>query len=288
MRIHVAIATTGRPDIAMRTVARLRCQSRPADGIVVVGAQARDVAGIDATVTGTETLLAARGLCKQRNAALDWLEGKSDVIVFFDDDFVPAHDYLANLERLMSEAPSVVGATGWLVDDGAQGDEIDFAEAERRLDVAGETPRGMTRPSASLYGCNMAFRLSAAAGMRFDEHLPLYGWQEDVDFTHQLSWRGTLLRTSTLTGIHLGTRGGRTSGRRLGYSQVANVVYLWRKGTMRPWLGERLLFQNIVSNVVRSVWPEPDIDRRGRLMGNILAILDLLRGTLDPCRIEAL
>lgn len=288
MRIHVAIATTGRPDIAMRTVARLRRQSRPADGIVVVGAHARDLAGIDAAAPSTETLLAPRGLCKQRNAALDRLEGRSDVIVFFDDDFVPAHDYLANLERLMSETPSVVGATGWLVDDGAQGDEIDFAEAERRLDVGGETPKAMIRPCASLYGCNMAFRLSVASGMRFDEHLPLYGWQEDVDFTHQLSWRGTLLRTSTLTGIHLGTRGGRTSGRRLGYSQVANVVYLWRKGTMRPWLGERLLFQNIVSNVVRSVWPEPDIDRRGRLMGNLLAIVDLWRGTLDPCRIEAL
>jgi hypothetical protein len=31
--------------------------------------------------------------------------------------------------------------------------------------------------------------------------------------------------------------GGRTSGRRLGYSQVANIIYLRRKGTMPAPLG---------------------------------------------------
>ena len=86
----------------------------------------------------------------------------------------------------------------------------------------------------------------------------------------------------------MGARSGKTSGKRLGYSQIANVIYLWRKGTMCPWLGERLLFQNIVSNVVRSLWPEPDIDRRGRLVGNLLALRDLVTGRIDPERIEAL
>ncbi len=57
---------------------------------------------------------------------------------------------------------------------------------------------------------------------------------------------------------------------------------------MCPWLGERLLFQNITSNVVRSLWPEQDIDRRGRLMGNLLALRDLVAGRIDPERIEAL
>src|SRR3546814_1801485 len=134
----------------------------------------------------------------------------------------------------------------------------------------------------------MACRSSAAKGLRFDEKLPLYGWQEDVDFTHQLSWRGTLLRTSRLTGIHMGARSGKTSGKRLGYSQIANIVYLWRKGTMRPWHGQKLLFQNIVSNLIRSLWPEPDIDRHGRLAGNLLAITDLLKGRIDPQRLESL
>jgi hypothetical protein len=49
-----------------------------------------------------------------------------------------------------------------------------------------------------------------------------------------------------------------------------------------------MLFQNIASNAVRSLWSEPDIDRRGRLVGNLVAFADLLRGQIDPQRIESL
>jgi GT2 family glycosyltransferase len=288
MRIHVVIATTGRPEIARRVVRRLGEQARPVDGVVVVGASPDDVTGIDGALGNLETLISRKGLCRQRNAALDHLDGRCDVAIFLDDDFVPANDFVARLETMLRERPDVVGATGVLVMDGAQGRPVDFDEAVARLDLTGDRPAMHESECLSLYGCNMAIRMSAAKGLRFDEKLPLYGWQEDVDYTHQLSWRGRLLRTSQLTGVHLGTRSGKTSGKRLGYSQIANVVYLWRKGTMRPWLGERLLFQNIVSNLVRSIWPERDIDRRGRLVGNLLALRDLLNGTIDPERIEIL
>jgi GT2 family glycosyltransferase len=288
MRIHAVIATTGRPDIVKRVVTRIAEQSRPPDGVLVVGASPDDIAGLDGAFDKLETMISRRGLCRQRNAALDHLGDSTDVVAFFDDDFVPADDFLARLEALLSEQPDVVGATGVLVADGAQGHQIGFDDAVSRLDHSSDRPAPSKSDCLSLYGCNMAIRLSAAAGLRFDEKLPLYGWQEDVDFTHQLSWRGRLVKTSELTGIHMGARSGKTSGKRLGYSQIANIVYLWRKGTMCPWLGERLLFQNIVSNVVRSLWPEHDIDRRGRLVGNLLALRDLMKGTIDPERIEAL
>jgi hypothetical protein len=288
MRIHIAIATTGRPAILKKVVARLARQTRLADGVIVVGAMPADVAGLAGTLPNLEVAIAAKGLCKQRNFALDRLRGRCEVVVFFDDDFLPAHDFLAALETLFEARPDVVGVTGRLVADGARANPMTFEEAEWRLDRAGERPVRAFRECASLYGCNMAFRLDAARDMRFDEALPLYGWQEDVDFTHQLSWRGRLMFTSDLTGIHLGARSGKTSGKRLGYSQIANIVYLWRKGTMRPWLGEELLFRNLVANTVRSLWPERDIDRRGRLAGNLLAIGDLLRGRIDPRRIETL
>ncbi|MGB5077313.1 MAG: glycosyltransferase family 2 protein [Sphingorhabdus sp.] len=288
MRIHAVIATTGRPAIVKQVVSRICEQSRPPDGVLVVGASPEDIAGLEGGCDNLETLVSRRGLCRQRNAALDHLRERTDVVAFFDDDFVPADDFLAQLEALLSEQPEVVGATGVLVADGAQGHPISFDDAVNRLDRSGIRPMPSKSDCLSLYGCNMAIRLSAAAGLRFDEKLPLYGWQEDVDFTHQLSWRGRLVKTSELTGVHMGARNGKTSGKRLGYSQIANVVYLWRKGTMCPWLGERLLFQNIVSNVVRSVWPEHDIDRRGRLVGNLLALRDLIAGTIDPERIEAL
>lgn len=288
MRIHAVIATTGRPETVKRVVARIGMQTRPADGVLVVGASPADIAGLEGTLGNLELLVARKGLCRQRNAALDHLEGRCDVVVFFDDDFVPADDFLAKLEALLKARPDVVGATGILIADGAQSAPISFEDAEQQLDNPRAAAPAGEFDCRSLYGCNMAIRMAAARGLRFDEKLPLYGWQEDVDFTYQLSWRGRLVRTGRLTGIHMGARNGKTSGKRLGYSQIANVIYLWRKGTMRPWLGERLLVQNILSNVVRSIWPERDIDRRGRLAGNLLALRDLFNGTIDPERIEAL
>jgi GT2 family glycosyltransferase len=288
MRIHIAIATTGRPDIVGKLVERLALQTRPADGVIVVGAAPADIAGIAGAIPGLEVIVAEKGLCRQRNAALDRLRGQCDVAVFFDDDFLPAHDYLRSLERLLRARPGVVGVTGRLVADGAHAQPIDFAEAAHRLDELAERPPPTYRECSSLYGCNMAFRLEVAGEQRFDENLPLYGWWEDVDFTHRLSWSGKLVCTSQVTGIHLGARSGKTSGKRLGYSQIANIVYLSRKGTLRRWTGEEQLVRNLMANAIKSLWPEPDIDRRGRLAGNLLAIGDLIKGRIDPRRIETL
>jgi hypothetical protein len=155
-------------------------------------------------------------------------------------------------------------------------------------DKSDGAPGTQIRPRKALYGCNMAIRMEAAAGLSFDEALPLYGWQEDIDFTYQLGRRGRLISTGLVTGVHLGAKGGRSSGKRIGYSQVANIVYLWRKGTMEPGLGERLMRQNLLSNLARSVWPEPHIDRRGRLIGNMLALKDWATGRIDPRRIETM
>jgi hypothetical protein len=78
---------------------------------------------------------------------------------------------------------------------------------------------------------------------------------------------------------------GRSPGRRLGYSQVANPVYLLRKGSYSAGRAGRSVGRNIAANVARAFWPEAYIDRRGRLAGNALAILDFCRGRLAPERI---
>jgi hypothetical protein len=43
--------------------------------------------------------------------------------------------------------------------------------------------------------------------------------------------------------------------------------------------------QNIAANLLKSLAPEPWIDRRGRLRGNLIALLDIARGQVDPRRI---
>jgi hypothetical protein len=55
-------------------------------------------------------------------------------------------------------------------------------------------------PREALYGCNMALRMADVGDLRFDEALPLYGWQEDIDFTMRLARRGRLVSTGLVSG----------------------------------------------------------------------------------------
>ncbi|MFT4055008.1 MAG: glycosyltransferase family 2 protein [Novosphingobium sp.] len=284
LSIHVAIATIGRAKEVRQTVDLLADQTRRADGVLVITVGADDVTGLDQARGEAQVVFSEKGLCRQRNCALEELENVADIIVFFDDDFVPAPDYLAIVEDLFIANEDLVGITGELRADGVRRGGFTVEEAKAILAQPAMTPAAM-RFRHELYGCNMAIRMSAARGMRFDENLPLYGWQEDIDFTNRLGRKGRQVSTGAVTGVHLGVSGGRTSGKRLGYSQIANVVYLQRKGTMRRNFGNRLLAQNLMSNAWRSILPDPLIDRRGRLLGNMIAILDCLRGRMDPRRI---
>ncbi|PNU04771.1 glycosyltransferase family 2 protein [Novosphingobium guangzhouense] len=288
LRIHVVFATVGRAQLLARTVDHLADQTRLPDGVIISATCPEDAQGLGRSRIATKHVYGDKGLCRQRNRALRMLEGQSDIVVFLDDDFVPHNDYLAVIEETFRADQGIVGATGDLLADGIHGDEIAFDAARDALARHALPQQAALRPRKALYGCNMAIRLTATQDLWFDEALPLYGWQEDIDFTHQLLDRGRLVSGARLAGIHLGTRSARTSGRRLGYSQVANLVHLWRKGTMQPGLGHRLLAQNLASNAVRSLFPEPHIDRRGRLVGNLMALRDLAVGRIDPRRVETM
>lgn len=288
LKIIVAIATVGRADLTRRTADMLADQTRPPDTVIVVGASPADIEDVASARGCPQVHIARKGLCCQRNFALNHVRHTADILVFLDDDFIPAPDFLANIESLFARHGDVVGITGELLADGIHHRGYTLEQAQDIIRNRPDDRDVSILSRQALYGCNMALRLSATDGLDFDEALPLYGWQEDIDFTYQLGRRGRLISTGLVTGVHLGTKGGRTSGKRVGYSQVANIVYLWRKGTMQPGLGERLMRQNLLSNLVRSVRPEPHIDRRGRLWGNIVALKDLAIGRIDPRKIETM
>ena len=283
-RIFVMVATVGRAEVTLRTVDRLALQTRKPDGIVVVGAQASDIAGVEQARGNPEIHLGERGLCNQRNRGLDIIGDRADVVIFFDDDFVPAEDFIEQTAKLFAERPNLVGATGRLIADGVHGVGLTVDEGVALIE-ADTHPPSFETVSQALYGCNMIIRLAAAQGLRFDPALPLYGWQEDIDFTFQLGRRGDMVKSSLLRGVHLGAKGGRSPGARLGYSQIANPIYLLRKRTIPPALARRIIWRNLAANLVRSLKPESHIDRRGRAKGNLLAIKDLALGRLDPRRI---
>ena len=289
MRLGVGIATSGRAAILTETLAEIMRQTRVPDVIIVCPARADDIemAAVNRLGIPLSVVTAAPGLPRQRNAILAAARD-CDVLVFFDDDFFPEKQYLAAAQLLMQRNRDIVLATGDLIADGINGPGVDPAEARMLLDTCSRPAANSTpRPEYNAYGCNMVLRLAPVRdnGLKFDEALPLYGWQEDVDFSRQLARYGRVVRSAVLTGVHLGTKRGRTSGVKFGYSQIANPIYLIRKGTMSGSRAVRLMARNVIMNFARVTRPEAWVDRAGRCRGNLLALADLSRGRLHPGRV---
>lgn len=287
MKLIVIIATAGRRDLVARMLAHLEAQSRVPDEVIVSAPDETHVGGLQSLQTFKTTCLYGKcGLTAQRNLALERAVGPADVITFFDDDFLPASDYLERVAAAFEEHPDWVVVRGHAIYDGANGPGLTFEEGLavlRCVEVgrSGPLPEVVCEQVGG-YGCNMSILAKHVRDLRFDERLVLYGWQEDIDFTGQLRSNGRVVSLSTLVGVHLGMKTGRVSGVRFGYSQLINPVYLVRKGTVPVNFAIALISRNLAANIVRSFWSEPYIDRRGRLKGNILAAYHLIRGKVEP------
>ncbi len=288
-KVAVAIATRGRPAVVSQTVRHFLATQTLAPERVILSCVDRSDAGDLADDDRVELILGKPGLPAQRNNALDHLPQGIDVLVFLDDDFVADPNWLATAARAFADESSVVGFTGRVVADGIKGPGIPFAEAVRLVDEAAVSDGpGWERPF-SPYGCNMAYRVSAIGDHRFDERLVLYGWLEDRDFGASLAKNGgDLVKCADAYGVHMGVKVGRVSGQRLGYSQVINPIYLRRKGTMTTKQAIGQIWRNMSMNFAKSLSPEPFIDRRGRVKGNLTALIDLLRGKITPERAASL
>lgn len=284
LNIVVIIASTGRPTELGQLVERLSLQSRKPDRIIVSISSDDDLPDDIGKIV--DIVKGPKGLCGQRNRGLALGLAQSDIIAFFDDDYIPSLTALEKIEQVFEQYPDIVGLNGHLLADGARGAGISYRDAIALIEqydrIDEELLEIEPRPDG-LYGCNMAFRSAAIADARFDENLPLYGWQEDIDFSATIARNGgRLVKTNAFAGVHCGTKSGRTSGKRLGYSQIINPIYLIRKGTMSVGFAGKLMMRNVASNIYKVIYPEPWIDRRGRLFGNMIAIADLLRGKIDP------
>ncbi|MDR3424424.1 MAG: glycosyltransferase family 2 protein [Alphaproteobacteria bacterium] len=305
MRAFVIIATKGRAKETRVLLDFLQRQTLPPAYALIVGSEAGDIDGC-----GDHPLLAAGrgeafvsprvGSTCQRNAGLEALKrrgafgqsGGDCFCAFFDDDFRPAADWLENAAARF-EKGGIVGLTGLVLADGVTTGGL--TEEQAAAFLSGKTPpaaryanMNTERETECAYGCNMAFIGTVARDIRFDENLPLYGWQEDRDYTGQCLKLnlGRAVFVPSCVGVHRGVSSGRTSGLRLGYSQIANPLYLMKKGTMTLKSGLLHMARNAVANVVKSVAPpRPNVDYKGRLIGNLRAIGDVLRAISNPRRI---
>ncbi|WP_188577411.1 glycosyltransferase family 2 protein [Azorhizobium oxalatiphilum] len=284
MKLVLIIPSFGRKEILHRLLMHLEGQRRPPDEVIVTAPDASHVPCYQPETYRLTHVYGARGLCAQRNRALALVEGRFDVITFFDDDFIPADDYILEAVRAFEAQPDYAVLMGNVLHDGARDAGLTFDQGCAILRRAERGPPldhpPVEHPGA--YGCNMSIRAALIGPRRFDERLVLYGWQEDIDFTSQLRGHGRIMRLAHLVGVHLGFKSGRVSGVRFGYSQIVNPIYLARKGTMPVRFASGLIARNVLSNLIRSIRPEPHVDRRGRLRGNLLGATHLLIGRIEP------
>jgi GT2 family glycosyltransferase len=282
MRIGLIIASYGRPELVRQLLSSIERQARVPDETVLSVVTEKDFEAALPSDLQVNVVYSSPGLCAQRNKGLAFLQDRVDVVLFIDDDFWMSTTYVGELERIFSENPDVVAATGLVLADGATTPGISVAEAKKCLEDHRPASTVRIRDVPDTYGCNMAFRAGKIRDLQFDERLPLYGWQEDVDFSAQLRGRGRIIATNLMWGVHLGAKKGKISGLRFGYSQVINPLFIFRKGNMSLQRALFLIVKNIIANVVKSAFPERYIDRRGRLKGNMIGLRHAAIGKLDP------
>jgi GT2 family glycosyltransferase len=285
-RIAVIVASIGRSEEIGQLLQNLEQQTYLPSSIVLSVEKTSDLPGnIDPAVY---VIMGPRGLPVQRNRGMEHVLRDSDIVVFFDDDFLPAKDALAEIARLFEGNEDIIGATGNVLSDGVKRGGVPYDEAVEILakyEHARQSTPVVNIDTDAAYGCNMAFRTAAIGACRFDEKLPLYAWQEDVDFTGQLLAKGRMVKTTAFSGVHRGVSKGRSPGLALGYSQIVNPAYLMRKGTMRRKKALLLMMKNFIANHAMLLFPEPLIDRAGRSHGNWLGLWDVVTGQSDPGKI---
>jgi GT2 family glycosyltransferase len=287
MQVVLIIVTYGRKAVLSRLLAHLEKQTRSPDQVIVSAPDEGHVEIYRPRQYALSYVFGAHGCTAQRNKALDVAElTGAETVVFIDDDFIPADDYIELAEAGLRDNPKWFVLTGRVVFDDVCGPGLSFEEGLAKLEASAGPIAVRGEPAFShrhgAYGCNMVMRGSDIGAMRFDERLPLYGWQEDTDFSRRLAGSKGIVQLNALRGVHLGIKRGRISGVRFGYSQIANPIYLVRKGTMPARSAARLMTKNVTANLIGSARPEPHIDRLGRLKGNILAAYHILRGRIEP------
>ena len=297
----VVVATRGRPAESAALLRELEQQEMKPTLTVVVGASFSDLPERDrrASLSTLRVVCRQPGLTRQRNRGLaalmhaGFLIRPTHFVAFFDDDFRPANDWLSAASAAFAQDSSLAALTGCVLADGVRGEAISEAHVKAYLDGSRAARAHWSnatdsRAVESLYGCNMAFTTAVAAACNFDDDLPLYGWQEDCDFTGQARRIGDTRIEPACRGVHLGVKSARTSGLRLGYSQIANPLHIANRGNMTRKRMLRFALQAVIANVAKSLLPVQRVDYRGRLRGNLLAVWDAVRGRSSPGRILTL
>lgn len=218
MKISAIICTSNRPTGLNKLLRALAGQDRLPDQILII----EDRDGPEPTqlldalrAKGVDVCYLRRsppGLTASRNLALANASG--DLLSFFDDDTVPAADYLRMTEQVFDA--DVSGQLGGLAPvfepwDHRPGLGDRLWQFFHRLAGLWSLPYRRRRQifpadlrsSFALFDAShlpgvVTYRASALASLSFDENLPGYGLGEDLDISFSLSARWQLYRCALL------------------------------------------------------------------------------------------
>jgi glycosyltransferase involved in cell wall biosynthesis len=290
----VIIATKDRPQEVSNLIDELALQTVLPDVIVVSACDRSDIAQSVYAAKNVQVLFGQPGLTAQRNRALSLVQKKYDIIIFFDDDFIPSRFWIERLQMLLATQSDVGCVTGRVLIDGVRAGGLEWSYGKSIVSKADSSKKMVTMNDHKTqdfkfaYGCNMAFRARAIEHLKFDERLILYGWLEDRDFGFRTRTRARTVSTDVVWGVHLGIKRGRLVGLRFGYSQVVNPWYLMKKGSMTPLEAYRNIFIALAANGLGIIFGDSRVVRWGRLKGNMIAIKDIIFNHWAPERIAEL
>ena len=292
----VIIATKDRPQEVKKLLDALALQTVLPDVIIVSACDSSDIERGSVDAENVQVLFGPPGLTAQRNRALSVVRGKCDIVIFFDDDFIPSRFWIEHVQTLLVTQSDIGCVTGRVLKDGVKTGEIQWLDGQSIVDREDSYKKKLvatngshnTQEHQTPYGCNMAFRAKTIEDLKFDERLVLYGWLEDRDFGSQVATRARLVSTDLVWGVHLGVTRGKTSGVRFGYAQIVNSWYLMKKGSMKPSVACGKIVRGFVVNALGAIFQRSDIDRWGRLKGNVIGARDITFGRWAPEKIVEL
>jgi GT2 family glycosyltransferase len=285
--IAVLIASRRRPGELSATVDSIRRQTYKPVQIILSVFDESDVSPQLIRDRDVTICMGNSGNPVQLNAGLKLLVDEVSVISILDDDVELSRNYLKGVVRAFRTNPGLVGVDASLLANGnisRQGaiNILTHYDAEHS-EVPEVSDLKDYRIGRGLYGCCMSFRRTVLDLVQFDERLPLYAWLGDTDMSIRAQRYGRCAQLLDTCLVHLAVSSGKLSGKRFGYSQIMNPVYLAKKGVL-TWteVFKVHLLKCFAGNMVGLLRRDKNIDRASRLAGNMIAVTRLLSGKVDP------
>jgi GT2 family glycosyltransferase len=287
--VAVIIASYRRPQVLAETLESLSRQSLAGFQLILSLTSADDCFD-SAPLRGVALVcVGSPGLPAQRNRGIAMLDPAVRYVAFIDDDVEIAPDYLDVMKRTFEQNEKLLAFSGHVVEARAEDRAAARTALAEPVVAPGDVPPIHITPHGGLYGCSMSVRREILEREKFDERLRRYGWLEDADFGVRVRAHGQVGSSRACRLYHLRAPQGRISGKAFGYAQIMNPFYLAKKGTL-PWRQAWISHAAKVaaSNLLGTILGSENIDHRGRLAGNFLALRKLAAGRYVPEEIDNL